>query len=149
MKKLALFAVGASAAISMAVVGATQAGAAPPDVTGEPYGKAVAVLKNQGYRAIFGGSIGNDLPQSQCVVIAQEASGNGAQRLRLDCNLAPGQERPNAPNTHRLVPPGGSVPGGVAGSGAPAAPGGQGGQGGAQRPTPGAGTVTVTPRPVG
>ncbi|MFA5707010.1 MULTISPECIES: DUF3693 domain-containing protein [Mycolicibacterium] len=148
VKKLALFAVGVSAAVSMAVVGATQANAAPPDVTGEPYGKAVAVLKNQGYRAIFGGSIGNDLPQSQCVVIAQESSGKGAQRLRLDCNLAPGQERPDAPNTHRLVPPGGSMPGGVAGSN-PSMPADQGQQGGAQRPTPGAGTVTVTPRPVG
>jgi hypothetical protein len=50
----------------------------------------------------------------------------------LDCTLAPGQEKPGAPNTHSLVPPGGSVPT----SGDP------------NRPTPGAGTVTVTPVPV-
>ena len=146
MKKFALLAAGTAAAVSMAVIGATQAHAAAPDVTGEPYGKAVAVLKNQGYKAVFGGSIGNDLPQSQCVVIAQEATGAGTQRLRLDCNLAPGQEKPGAPNTHRLVPPGGSVPGGA--SSAPAQ-GAQPAPGQAGRPTPGAGTVTVTPRPVG
>ncbi len=140
MKKLALLAGGAGAAIAMAVVGATQAGAAPPDVTGEMYGRAVAILKSQGYKAVFGGSIGHDLPQSQCIVLEQQGMSNGTMRLRLDCNLQPGQEQPGAPNTHSLVPPGGSVPGATAGSGAPADP---------SRPTPGAGTVTVTPRPVG
>jgi hypothetical protein len=82
---------------------------------------------------VFGGAIGGDLPQSQCVVAEQTSMTNGKQRLRLDCTLAPGQEKPGAPNTHSLVPPGGSVPS----------------DGGGQRPTPGAGTVTVTPVPVG
>ncbi len=139
MKKLALFLGGAGAAVSMAVIGASAATAAVPDVTGETFGRAAAILKSQGYKPIFGGSIGNDLPQSQCVVLEQQPAGRNV-RLRLDCNLQPGQEQPKAPNTHSLVPPGGSVPGSTAGQQAPADPG---------RPTPGAGTVTVTPRPVG
>lgn len=133
MKKLVLFAGGAGAAVVMAVLGAAQASANAPDVTGETYGKAVAILHSQGYSTVFGGSIGSDLPQSQCVVAEQASMTNGKQRLRLDCTLAPGQEKPGAPNTHSLVPPGGSVPSGEGG----------------QRPTPGAGTVTVTPVPVG
>lgn len=146
MKKLALFAGGAGAALSMALFGAAQASAAPPDVTGEMYGKAVAILKSHGYKAIFGGSIGNDLPQSQCLVIEQQASGRNV-RLRLDCDLQPGQEQPKAPNTHSLVPPGGSIPRATDGQTAP--DGGQQAPAQPGRPTPGAGTVTVTPRPVG
>ncbi|MET0704115.1 MAG: hypothetical protein ABWY93_31090 [Mycobacterium sp.] len=138
MKKLALFAGGAGAAVAMAVIGAGNAHANPPDVTGEAYGKAVAILHSQGYSSVFGGSVGSDLPQSQCIVSQQKTLGTGAkQQLMLDCTLAPGQEKPGAPNTHSLVPPGGSVPGL---GGAPADP---------NRPTPGAGTVTVTPVPVG
>lgn len=135
MKKLALFAGGVGASIAMAVLGAGNAHANPPDVTGETYAKAVAILHAQGYSTVFGGSIGSDLPQSQCVVSDQQSLTNGKQRLRLDCNLAPGQQMPGAPNTHSLVPPGGSIP--TSGADAPA------------RPTPGAGTVTVTPVPVG
>ena len=110
MKKLALFVGGAGAAVVMAVVGAAQASANAPDVTGETYAKAVAILHSQGYSTVFGGAIGGDLPQSQCVVAEQSSMTNGKQRLRLDCTLAPGQEKPGAPNTHSLVPPGGSVP---------------------------------------
>ncbi len=139
MKKLALCAGGIGAAVAMAVIGAAQASANAPDVTGEAYGKAVAILKSQGYKPVFGGSIGSDLPQSQCVVNDQSSMTNGTQRLRLDCNLAPGQEKPGAPNTHSLVAPGGA-----------ALPDGQGQtDGNAPRPTPGAGTVTVIPTPVG
>jgi hypothetical protein len=50
-------------------------------------------------------------------------------RLRLDCKLHRGQEKPKPANTRSLVPPGGSVPG----------------ETNSNRPTPGAGTVTVTP----
>ncbi|CAN5866245.1 hypothetical protein BH09ACT7_BH09ACT7_22900 [soil metagenome] len=136
MKKLALFAGGAGAAVAMAVIGAGNAHANPPDVTGEAYGKAVSILHAQGYSSVFGGSVGSDLPQSQCIVSQQKTLGTGAkQQLMLDCTLAPGQEKPGAPNTHSLVPPGGSVP--TSGADAPS------------RPTPGAGTVTVTPVPIG
>ena len=137
MKKLVLFVGGASAAIAMAVIGTGVATADTPDVRGETYGKASAILKNQGYKPMFGGSIGSDLPQVQCLVVDQVSVGtHGTVRLRTDCTLQPGQEMPGAPNTHSLVPPGGSVPGGSAGSGG-------------SRPTPGAGTVTVVPVPVG
>ena len=140
VRKLSLFVGGASAAVAMAVIGAGQASAEPPDVTGEPYGKAISVLKNLGYKGVFGGGIGNDLPQSQCLVLEQQPAGRTV-RLRLNCELAPGQDQPVAPNTHSLVPPGGSLPqSGTSGAPAPADPG---------RPTPGAGTVTVTPRAIG
>jgi hypothetical protein len=146
VRKLVLLVGGSAAAVTMAVVGAGQASAQAPDVVGETYGKAVAILKSQGYNAIFGGSVGSDLPQSQCLVIEQQAGKTqwgqtgGTVRLRLDCTLQPGQTQPQAPNTHSLVPPGGSIQTGTSGAPAPADP---------NRPTPGAGTVTVTPRQLG
>ncbi len=136
MKKLVLMGGGLSAAVAMAVIGAANASANPPDVRSQTYGKAVSILKMQGYGYVFGGSIAGKLPQTQCIVSQQKSLSNGKQWLFLDCSLAPGQEMPEAPNTHSLVPPGGSVPT----SGAAADP---------NRPTPGAGTVTVTPVPVG
>lgn len=144
MKKIALFTGGTAAVVAMAVIGAGPAAADAPDVTGETFATASAILKSHGYKPQFGGAIGKDLPQAQCIVVEQTPSGR-MQRLRLDCKLAAGQEKPPAPNTHRLVPPGGSVPGGSAGGSAPGLPDGNG----ATRPTPGAGTVTVVPRPVG
>lgn len=146
MKKVALLVPGVGAVVTMGVIGvmgAGQADAQVPNVVGETYGKAVAILQSQGYTAVFGGSVGSALPQSQCIVIEQKAQvGNtwstpwnpmgsgGALKLRLDCNLAPGQTKPPAPGT-RSVAPGGSSAGGGA------------------RPTPGAGTVVVTPVPIG
>lgn len=158
VNKLALFVGGAGAAVAMAVVGAGQALADAPDVTGEPYAKAVSILKSQGYSAVFGGAVGSDLPQSQCIVIEQSLKGSstwntpwgqsGTMRLRLDCTLHPGQTKPQAPNTHSVVPPGGSAPGATGTPGSPGATGSPGSPGGS-RPTPGAGTVTVTPVPIG
>ena len=130
MKKVVLLVGGASAAITMVVIGAGHAGADVPDVTGETYGKAVAILHSQGIKPLFGGSIGSDLPQSQCTVSQQTIVPPYKMKLMLDCNLPEGADKPQAPNTRSLVPPGGSVPGGA-------------------RPTPGAGTVTVTPVPIG
>ena len=143
MKKVALLVTGCTAAAAMAVIGAGNAHAAP-DVTGETYGQAVAILQSQGYAAVFAGSVGSDLPQSQCIVIEQSGGtggnpwstpwnpqGGGTMRLRLNCNLARGQTKPQAPGTRSIAPPQGGA--------------GQGGN----RPTPGAGTVTVTPVPVG
>jgi hypothetical protein len=141
LKKLILLAGGVSATIAMAVIGTGIASANAPDVTGQTYGQAVAILHTQGYSAVFGGSVGSDLPQSQCVVSGQRSIGSsGKQSLMLDCTLAPGQIKPGAPNTHSLVPPGGSIPTSGAAGAAPTDN---------NRPTPGAGTVTVTPVPVG
>jgi hypothetical protein len=137
VNKLALCVGGISAAVAMTVIGAGNAGADAPDVTGEPRGKAEAILKSQGYKPVFGGGLGSDLAPSQCVVIDQTSMSGGRQSLRVNCTLAPGEEKPGAPNTHSLVAPGGSVQGS------------EGAEGGGARPTPGAGTVTVTPVPVG
>jgi len=137
VNKVIMLAGGLSAAAAMAVLGSAHAGAEVPDVTGLTYGQAVAILKSSGIKAVFGGATGDDLPESQCVVSQQtplkSVSGMGARmRLMLDCTLPEGATMPKAPNTRSLVPPGGSVPGG-----------------GGARPTPGAGTVTVTPVPIG
>ncbi len=143
MKKVVLLVPGVAAAVAAAVLGAGHADA-QPNVIGETYAKAVAILQSQGYSAIFGGAVGSDLPQSQCIVISQKPQigntwstpwnpmgGGGAMTLRLDCQLHPGQTKPPTPGTRSMVPPGGSA------------------GGGGQRPTPGAGTVTVQPVPIG
>ena len=79
MKKLVLFASGVGGTIAMAVIGTGVASANAPDVTGETYGKAVAILHAQGYSAVFGGSVGSDLPQSQCVVSNQRSIGTSGK----------------------------------------------------------------------
>ena len=72
MKKLALLVPGVGAAVAIAVIGAGQASAQAPNVIGETYGKAVALLRASGYTAVFAGPVGSDLPQSQCIVIDQQ-----------------------------------------------------------------------------
>ena len=114
MKKLALLVPGVGAAVAIAVIGAGQASAQAPNVIGETYGKAVALLRASGYTAVFAGSVGSDLPQSQCIVIDQQGQSStntwnptgtaGAMRLRLDCNVVPGQNKPPAPGTRSMVP---------------------------------------------
>ena len=132
MKKVVLLVCGASAAVTMVVIGSGHAGADVPDVTGETYGKAVAILKSQGIKPLFGGSIGSDLPQSQCTVVpADHRARRTKMRLMLDCNAARGRgeaagaQHPFAGTARRFGPREGD------------------------RPTPGAGTVTVTPVPIG
>ena len=100
MKKVAILFGGASAAIAMVVIGSGHAGADVPDVSGETYGKAVALLKAQGIRPVFGGSVGSDLPQSQCIVSSVQPilAGQGAKlKLMLDCTLPEGADKPQAP----------------------------------------------------
>ncbi|MCB0940501.1 MAG: hypothetical protein KDB72_09715 [Mycobacterium sp.] len=166
MKKLPLLAAAALAAgVAGAVLGMAPSGADPDDnnianVTGEPYGKAVAILHAMGYKAVFGGAVGGDVPQSQCVVSSQKmiagGSNNGAigrlgptngakMQLMLDCTQA-AQASLNQGS--------GPVPVGRApaqsGAGAPGGAPGIGTGDGGNRPTPGApGTVTVIPTQVG
>ena len=117
--------------------GAGPGNAAPGDtnttlnVVGEPYAKAVAILRAQGFRTTFGGSVGDDVPQPQCVVASQKLLGTtGKMQLNLDCSAAAQPQRP-------------------ATTSAPSTPGAQGSET-AARPTPGApGVVTVIPTPVG
>jgi len=145
VRKLMLAASGAATAAAAALVlgpgfgGGPVAGsaqAAPGDtnttlnVVGEPYAKAVAILRAQGVKASFGGAVGSDVPQAQCIVSSQKVlSASHKMQLNLDCTAA---AQPQAP-----------APTSAAGtSGAPATE--------TARPTPGApGVVTVVPKPVG
>lgn len=123
----------AVAAAAVAVIGAGQSTADPGDyntlnVVGEPYAKAVAILRAQGVASTFSGSVGSDVPQSQCVVSSQKVLSGGKMALMLDCTAEAQPEPPSAPAT----------------GGGTQAPGDAG------RPTPGApGVVTVVPTRVG
>lgn len=143
MKKL-LLTVGCAAAAGAATmaVGLGSVHAAPSDnstynVVGEPYAKAVAILRAQGVKATFGGSVGSDVPQAQCIVASEKVVASHIQ-LSLDCT-AEAQPQPQQPATTATSGTGTS---GTATSGAPATQ--------TARPTPGApGVVTVIPKPVG
>lgn len=108
------------------------------NVVGEPYAKAVAILRAQGVAASFGGSVGSDVPQAQCIVSSQKVIGRKMQ-LMLDCTTEAQGDLPTAS---------GPAAGGTATSGA-ATSGSQAPNAGG-RPTPGApGVVTVIPTRVG
>ena len=119
-----------------AVLGMAPSSADPDDnnianVTGEPTAKAVAILRAMGYKTVFGGAVGGDVPQSQCVVSSQKmiagGSNNGAissngptnsakMQLMLDCTEKPRSPQPGPRTRARW-------PGSGAGRGrAPAAP---------------------------
>lgn len=125
----------AAGAIAAGVLG-TAVGSADPvystlNVVGEPYAKAVAILRAQGVPASFGGSVGSDVPQAQCIVASQKVLSTGKMQLMLDCSA---EAQPEPPQTQQ----------GTGGSGGTSAPDA------GNRPTPGApGIVTVIPTRVG
>ncbi len=87
MKKIVVLSGGLVVAGSAALIGA---GVAPADqsamnVVGEPYAKAMQILKAQGVKAYFGGSFGSVLPQSECLVDQQKVTPGGRMELMLDC----------------------------------------------------------------
>lgn len=134
MHKLILVVAGALAAGSAAVALGTAASSADPasnsiyNVVGEPYARAVAILRAQGVPASFGGSVGSAVPQAQCIVSSQKVLSPGKMQLMLDCSEEAQPERPAATSVANTP-------------GAPAD---------GSRPTPGApGVVTVTPTRVG
>jgi hypothetical protein len=90
VKKLILFGSGLLAAASAAVIGAGAAASQPDpnsiNVVGEPYGKALQILKSQNVKAYFGGSHGSVLPQAQCLVDQQKVTSGGRMYLQLDCS---------------------------------------------------------------
>lgn len=138
MRSLMLAAGAAAGGVAaVLILGATAGNAAPGEnstlnVVGEPYAKAVAVLRAQGVGTVFGGSVGSDVPQAQCVVASQKALGTTRKmQLNLDCSAEAQPQRPAATQSTQGAQ-------GTAGT-QPAA-----------RPTPGApGVVTVIPTPVG
>lgn len=137
MKRLLVITTAAVAG-STAVVLGMGSGAAEPasnstyNVVGEPYARAVAILRAQGVPTIFGGSVGSEVPQSQCLVKSQKLLSVGKIQLNLDCTAAALPEAPSAPSVAGTPADGSQSP--DAGN----------------RPTPGApGIVTVIPTRVG
>jgi hypothetical protein len=103
VKKLAAVAVGSAA---LATIGFLSAGHASSDngaldVSGNTYAQAVKILKSQGYKAVFQGSVGSDVPQQQCIVDSQKILPRGRVSLMLNCTQAaqpaPSALDPNAP----------------------------------------------------
>ena len=121
---------GSAVALSVGASGADPSSTSTYNVVGEPYAKAVAILRAQGIKTTFGGSVGSDVPQSQCVVSSQKVTSSAKMQLMLDCTAAAQPEKPAATSTAT-------------------APGTQSTDAG-NRPTAGApGVVTVIPTPVG
>jgi hypothetical protein len=89
VKKLVAFAAGTVAAASMALITAGYASSTGPvDVSGQTYGQAAALLSQQGYHVMFGGSVGGDVPQSKCIVTSQKMLSNGWVSLTANCTKA-------------------------------------------------------------
>ncbi|WP_018599768.1 hypothetical protein [Mycobacterium sp. 155] len=89
-KQLLVLGGGLAAAGAITLFGAGTAASQPNsgaavNVVGEPYMKALQILKSQGVKAYFGGSFGSALPQSQCLVDAQKVTSQGRMLLTLDC----------------------------------------------------------------
>ncbi len=93
MKKLVVLSGGLVAIGSAALVGAGIAMSQPggsnaANVVGEPYNRALQILKSQGYKGYFGGSFGSELSQSNCLVDTQKMTSEGKVLLMLDCSQA-------------------------------------------------------------
>ena len=140
MRKLLLAiggAVGATSALATLGIGAGHADPGSDystyNVVGEPYAKAVAILRAQGVKATFGGSVGSDVKQAQCIVASEKVmSASGHIQLSLDCTAEAQPEPVSSAGTS-------------SGSGTSGASASQ-----TARPTPGApGVVSVVPVPVG
>jgi len=140
VRKLLLAVGGALGAASAVAVLGIGTGHADPgtdnstlNVLGEPYAKAVAILRAQGVKATFGGAVGSDVKQAQCIVASEKVmSASGVIQLSLDCTDEAQPEPASSAGTSS----------GSGTSGASAA--------GTARPTPGApGVVSVVPVPVG
>ncbi|MDH6194346.1 hypothetical protein M2272_000967 [Mycobacterium frederiksbergense] len=100
MKKLVALGGGLLAAGSIALLTAGVSGSQPSassiNVVGEPYIKALAILKSQGIKATFGGSFGSALPQAQCLVDSQKINRSGKLILMLDCTEAAAERASDA-----------------------------------------------------
>jgi hypothetical protein len=114
VKKLVVAGAGALAASTIGLLSAGLASSQPDasqyNVIGQPYYKAVKVLHGMGLQTGFGGSVGSDLPQAQCMVSSQKLAGQGRMLLNLDCTKEAAQEM--AQNGSSGSTQGGAVPGG-------------------------------------
>jgi hypothetical protein len=100
----------AAALFHAPIASAEPASPASLNVVGEQYGRAVAILKSQGVRGVFGGSVGSDVPQAQCVVESQTVRTNKFV-LNLNCTKeAAAEAKQNLPQAPAAAAPGGAAP---------------------------------------
>ncbi len=98
MRKLVVLSGGLVVAGTTALIGAGVAISQPTqqespfNVTGEQYGRALAILKSYGVKGYFGGSTGSVLTQSACLVDKQKMTSGGRMLLTLDCTQAAADE---------------------------------------------------------
>jgi hypothetical protein len=91
-----LLTAGAAAVIGAGVaLSQPQADSSSLNVVGEPYQKALQILKSQGVKAYFGGSFGSVLPQAQCLVDEQKITAAHRMLLMLDCSQKAADEIAN------------------------------------------------------
>jgi hypothetical protein len=102
VKKIVVLSGGLVVAGSAALIGAGVALSQPAsnqsslNVVGEPYNKALQILKSQGVKAYFGGSFGSVLPEAQCLVDQQKQTSKGRVLLMLDCTQKAADEAADA-----------------------------------------------------
>jgi hypothetical protein len=90
VKKLAVLGAGAIAAASVAlfvpgIADSSPGSGASLNVVGEPYGRALAILKSQGVKARFNGAVGSAYPQAECIVSQQTVTSHGQMLLNVNC----------------------------------------------------------------
>lgn len=119
MKKLVVLGAGAIAVASAALLHPAAAVADPNsaslNVVGEPYAKAMSILKSQGAKGVFGGSFGSDVPQSACIVDKQKVVSGSKMILMLNCTTKAVQDATAS------TPAAGGATGAAPGAPAPAA----------------------------
>lgn len=117
MKKLVVLGAGAIAVASAALLHPAVAVADPNslNVVGEPYAKAIAILKSQNVKSTFGGSFGSDVPQSACIVDKQKVVSGSKMILMLNCTTKAVQDATAS------TPAAGGATGAAPGAPAPAA----------------------------
>ena len=123
MKKLVVlgagtFAIVGATLLSPAVAQSDPGSTSAVNVVGEPYGRAVSILKSQGVKPSFGGSVGSDLPQAACIVDSQKITNQGRMILNLNCTQKAADDATASQPAARTAP------------GAPAPGAGQGTYGG-------------------
>ena len=90
MKKLVALAAGSGALAAMGFLSAGHASSdsGALDVSGNTYAQAAKILQSEGYKAVFEGSVGSDVPQPQCVVESQKTLPHARIALMLNCTKA-------------------------------------------------------------
>jgi len=84
----------AATALAAAALALLTAGTAGADDTGQTYAQVQKELKAQGYTVVQSTSIGDQVPQSECLVVKQLTTANGHVMLSLDCNKRTGAATP-------------------------------------------------------